>query len=144
MPVIRRGFTLVELLVVITIIAVLMGLLLPAIQGAREGSRRTVCQNNLYQLAFAAIRHNEQNGFLPGWRNSGPATSGSSGWPIMLMPFIERNDVYRTVGTNGTTSIPVYIATFVCPSSPPDSQTGATIAYVGNRGGISSAGGSTE
>jgi prepilin-type N-terminal cleavage/methylation domain-containing protein/prepilin-type processing-associated H-X9-DG protein len=129
----RRGFTLVELLVVITIIAVLMGLLLPAVQAAREAGRRTVCQNNQYQIAFAAIRHSEQNGFLPGWRNivqlSG-ATAPHS-WPVMITPFIEKTDIWKNVSA---TAPPVFVTTFVCPSSPPDSQTGPTLAYAGNCG----------
>lgn len=138
-----RGFTLVELLVVITIIAVLMGLLLPAVQAAREGGRRTVCQNNLYQLSFAAVRHEGQFGFMPGWRNPGPATSGSSSWPVMILPFIERNDIYRTIASS-TNSVPpagtgVFVTTFVCPSSPPDSQTQPWLAYAGNTGSFANA-----
>lgn len=137
MPSVRRGFTLVELLVVITIIAVLMGLLLPAVQAAREGGRRTVCQNNLYQMAFAATRFNDQNGYVPGWRNVGPATGGVASWPIMLLPFMERTDVYRTVTASGTAPNSVFITTYVCPSSPPDTQTGPTLAYAGNCGSAS-------
>jgi prepilin-type processing-associated H-X9-DG protein len=129
----------VELLVVITIIAVLMGLLLPAVQAAREASRRTVCQNNQYQLAFAAIRHSEQNGFIPGWRNEVRLTTSGTqhSWPVMLTPFIERSDIWKqyTTGVTGT----VFVTTFVCPSSPPDSQTGPTLAYAGNSGGGSNA-----
>ena len=134
MPSVRRGFTLVELLVVITIIAVLMGLLLPAVQAAREGGRRTVCQNNLYQMAFAATRHSDQNGFIPGWRNSVAATGTtfSLSWPVVIMPFMERNDIWKSIG-NGTVPT-VFVTTFTCPSSPPDSQTGPTLAYAGNAG----------
>lgn len=135
-----RGFTLVELLVVITIIAVLMGLLLPAVQAAREASRRTVCQNNQYQMAFAAIRHSEQNGFIPGWRNDVrlPTSVTQHSWPVMLTPFMERSDIWKQVTSTGVAPT-VFVATFVCPSSPPDSQTGATLAYAGNSGGGSNA-----
>ena len=63
----RNAFTLVELLVVMTIIGMLMALLLPAVQSAREAGRRTACTNNLFQLALAAIRSDEQAGFIPGW-----------------------------------------------------------------------------
>jgi prepilin-type N-terminal cleavage/methylation domain-containing protein/prepilin-type processing-associated H-X9-DG protein len=133
----RAGFTLVELLVVITIIAVLMGLLLPALNGVRESGRQTVCRNNQYQLAFAAIRHAEQNGFVPGFRNEVRLTTGGTAfhsWPVMLTPFIERTDIWREVSA-GTVPT-VFVSTFVCPSSPPDSQTGPTLAYAGNCGDV--------
>ncbi len=119
----------------ITIIAVLMGLLLPAVQAVREGGRRTVCQNNQYQLAMAAIRHSEQNNFIPGWRNI--VTTSAQSWPVMIMPFIERSDIWRSVLSGTVPS--VFVASFVCPSSPPDSQTGPTLAYAGNCGSLSNA-----
>ena len=144
MPAGRRGFTLVELLVVITIIAVLMGLLLPAVQAAREGGRRTVCQNNLYQMAFAATRYNEQNGFIPGWRNQVALGSGTSffSWPVVITPFMERSDIWKSIGSG---TVPAaFVTTFTCPSSPPDSQTGPTLAYAGNAGSACNGNGSTN
>ena len=143
-----HGFTLVELLVVIAIIGVLMGLLLPAVQSAREAGRRVTCANNQYQMAFASIRHNETNGFLPGWRNRSPnpadtitnpgppvtyTYNNTPSWPVMILPFMERNDIYKSWSL-GNTSSPPYVSFFVCPSSPPDSATSPILAYAGNAG----------
>ena len=133
----RRAFTLVELLVVIAIIGVLMGLLLPAVQSAREAGRRATCQNNLYQMALAGIRFNDTNGFVPGWKNLVPGTSITTSWPVMILPFMERNDIYRAIssGSAGTLSaITAYIPGFVCPSTPPDTMTSAWMSYSGNCG----------
>ena len=129
-----RGFTLVELLVVIAIIGVLVGLVLPAVQGAREAGRRTSCQNNVYQMSFAAIRHSDQIGFIPGWRNAVQATGTtfSLSWPVVILPFMERTDIWKAIGAGSLPS--VYVTSFVCPSSPPDAMTGPTLAYAGNAG----------
>jgi prepilin-type N-terminal cleavage/methylation domain-containing protein/prepilin-type processing-associated H-X9-DG protein len=149
----RRGFTLVELLVVISIIATLIGLLLPAVQSAREAGRRNTCQNNLGQLMKAAMQYDSQKQALPGWRNKhpNPAISGTSvitghsvGWPIALMPNLERSDVYRSwetaLLTTGTVGNDPYFSIFVCPTSPPDSTTDPVISYAGNVGSTSLAG----
>lgn len=129
-----------------TIIGMLMALLLPAVQNAREAGRRTACTNNLFQLALAAIRSDEQAGFIPGWRNRSPrsgdtVTNQSTGavtynnpvsWPVVLLPFMERNDVYNT-WSQGAPQTP-YISFYVCPSSPPDALTQPTLSYAGNCG----------
>jgi prepilin-type N-terminal cleavage/methylation domain-containing protein/prepilin-type processing-associated H-X9-DG protein len=132
----RSAFTLVELLVVMTIIGMLMALLLPAVQGAREAGRRTACTNNLFQLALAAIRTEEQSGFIPGWRNRGPGNPPQAvSWPVVLLPNMERNDIYNA-WSNPTKP---YVAFFVCPSSPPDALTQPTLSYAGNCGSGSNA-----
>ena len=130
----NTGFTLVELLVVIAIIGVLMGLLLPAVQSAREAGRRVTCTNNQYQMAFAATRFDESNGFIPGRRNALVTTSGTifPSWPVMLLPFMERSDIHKA-WVAGTFSAP-YVSVFACPSSPPDSMTNPSLAYAGNCG----------
>jgi len=137
---IRSGFTLVELLVVISIIAVLMGLLLPAVQSAREAGRRATCVNNQKNIALACMRYDDTNGFLPGWRNRFLLNSGTNfpSWPVMILPFMERNDIYRSWAAAALTT-PPYLSFYVCPSSPPDSFTGPTLAYAGNCGSASNA-----
>jgi prepilin-type N-terminal cleavage/methylation domain-containing protein len=135
----RRGFTLVELLVVMTIIGMLMALLLPAVQNAREAGRRTACTNSLFQLAMAATRFGEQSGFIPGWRNRSPRPGDTVGtntvsWPIPLLPFMERTDIHKTWVAGSPPNPSPYIAFFVCPSSPPDALTQPTLSYAGNCG----------
>ena len=136
---VRRGFTLVELLVVIAIIGLLMGLLLPAVQNAREAARRLACSNNLYQLAFASTRHSESNGFIPGWRNKAAGNGITFGWPVSLLPFVERRDLATAITGTTTSSAYVdavksYVSLFVCPSSPPGNQSDAWLSYGGNAG----------
>ena len=136
----QHGFTLVELLVVIAIIGTLMGLLLPAVQSAREAGRRNTCMNNLSQLGKAVLQHDAQKQLIPGWKNSSPnsaATANTPSWPVMILPFLERRDVYKLYETNaspttatGSTSISVYN----CPTAPSDSSTIPNLAYVGNIG----------
>jgi prepilin-type N-terminal cleavage/methylation domain-containing protein/prepilin-type processing-associated H-X9-DG protein len=139
-PAIRRAFTLVELLVVIAIIGVLIGLLLPAVNAARESSRRTHCTNNVYQMAMATLKHNDSNGFIPGWRNALVATSTTlyPSWPVSLLPFMDRTDI-TTAWANGTPGVAPFIGFFSCPSSPPDSTSAPTIAYAGNCGAATNA-----
>jgi prepilin-type N-terminal cleavage/methylation domain-containing protein len=97
------GFTLVELLVVITIIGILIALLLPAVQAARESARRLTCKNNLKQLGLAAQQHIEKHGIFPtggwGWFWVGDPDRGfdkrqPGGWVYNLLPFIEQRAVY--------------------------------------------------
>ena len=131
-----RGFTLVELLVVIAIIGILMGLLLPAVQNAREAGRRTTCFNNLYQMAFAATRHSDTNGFIPGWRNAASTSGQFYGWPVLLLPFLERRDLSTalTAVAPSVSAKTSYLNIYLCPTSPPESQVDAWLSYAGNAG----------
>jgi prepilin-type N-terminal cleavage/methylation domain-containing protein/prepilin-type processing-associated H-X9-DG protein len=97
-PSVRRGFTLVELLVVISIIGVLMGLLLPAVNAARESGRKTQCLNNLRQLGIASLTHLEKNRRFPsggwgplwvGWADGGNSTKQPGGWFYNLLPYLD-------------------------------------------------------
>ena len=94
-----RAFTLVELLVVIVIISMLVGLLMPAIQYAREAARRAECSNNQHQLALAIQQFDTAKKRLPGYLNQ---IKGSSmprvGWAPMLLPYLGRNDLWADPG----------------------------------------------
>ena len=134
----RRGFTLVELLVVIAIIGTLMGLLLPAVQSAREAGRRNSCMNNVKQLAYATLQHETKAQALPGWRNPHPGGAGSVTWTVPLLPALERSDVYRVLEQTTTATFPtqtaVAINIFKCPSSPSGDPNAPLVHYAGNIG----------
>ena len=124
----RIGFTLVELLVVIAIIAMLVTLLLPAVQAAREAARRTQCINNLKQVGLGIMNHESTHGMFPGGGDTpwptladnvrdgvhyGPEKHGFS-WAFQILPYLEENSVknLNTEAQITQTSIPMY----VCPS----------------------------
>ncbi|HEY2892926.1 MAG TPA: DUF1559 domain-containing protein [Pirellulales bacterium] len=101
----RRGFTLVELLVVIAIIGTLVALLLPAVQQAREASRRMSCSNNLHNLALAMQNYHDGMGSFPsGWVVSKDNTGtrvpslGAWGWGALLLPQLDQENLHETLG----------------------------------------------
>jgi len=134
----RKGFTLVELLVVITIIGMLMALLLPAVQSARESGRRASCQNNQKQISLALLLYEGDHGQFPGYRNRISLPNASSyligSWVVPILPSLERADVYRKWQEGTATA--VYLKVFVCPSDPPDAITSTStyLSYVVNCG----------
>src|ERR1700694_145675 len=96
----RRGLTLIELLVVIAIIAVLIGLLVPAVQKGREAANRMSCQNNLKQLALAAHHHHDAKrqfptGVHPVVRTTDGRYATGTSWEIELFPYLEQETLQR-------------------------------------------------
>jgi prepilin-type N-terminal cleavage/methylation domain-containing protein len=88
----RRGFTLIELLVVIAIIALLMGLLLPAVQKTREAANKISCANNLHQIALAMHHYELDFKCLP--PAVAPCTQGPT-WAVLILPYMEQDNLYR-------------------------------------------------
>jgi prepilin-type N-terminal cleavage/methylation domain-containing protein/prepilin-type processing-associated H-X9-DG protein len=132
----RSGFTLVELLVVMAIIATLMALLLPAVQNAREASRRASCRNNLHQIGIAIHNyHDTHSCFPPG--SGGTSGSGTNGNALsgfaMLLPHLEKNLIWERIrntpgqgGDPSTIRINGEIDVYLCPSGLPDDKVNGT------------------
>ena len=128
----HRGFTLIELLVVIAIIAILIGLLLPAVQKVREAAARSTCQNNLKQMAIANMNYESANGtFLPGVGKNGCCWGT---WMIPILPYMEQDNMFRgytnfggldysggryNLLSNVVNTTGFRVKSFTCPSDEP-------------------------
>lgn len=142
---VRRGFTLVELLAVMVIIAILMGLLLPAIQSSRESARALTCRNRLAQIGIALHNYQSAHRVLPpGTQNaSGPIKSNDSsgyhmGWMTQILPYLEQQSAYHRIDFTRSVHDPAnatirnyWISEFACPSAPLASGLAGLTSYFG-------------
>jgi prepilin-type N-terminal cleavage/methylation domain-containing protein len=117
----ERGFTLIELLVVIAIIAILIGLLLPAVQRVREAANRAKCLNNLKQIALACHTYENALGSFPPSRLAGESQS----WAWIILPQLEQDNLYRKWNPNAplydipnatTLALQTPVPLYFCPS----------------------------
>ena len=98
----RRGFTLIELLVSIAIIAVLIALLLPAVQQAREAARRTQCKNNLKQIGLAMHNYHDTHNGFPNGNIASSARGWGMSWYMRILPYVDQAPVYNKLNFSGT------------------------------------------
>src|SRR5262245_56051422 len=124
------GFTLIELLVVIAIIAILIGLLLSAVQKTREAANRTDCQNRLKQMTLACTMYADSNTYYPRLNSAAPVASAN--WMVLILPYMELQSMQTLWSTSGTGGASIgtgvwrttagVVPQFLCPSDPRGQQ----------------------
>lgn len=151
----RAAFTLVELLVVIAIIGILVALLLPAVQSAREAARRMQCSNNLKQLGLALHNYHAAHRCFPFGNGGTRAAGGSPAYSAvsLMLPFMEQTPLYDSIDFSrpltdsiNTAARLTEVPGFLCPSDRenPQPQSGGAINYMGNKGNLHLWGGSNQ
>jgi prepilin-type N-terminal cleavage/methylation domain-containing protein/prepilin-type processing-associated H-X9-DG protein len=152
----KRGFTIVELLVVITIIGILMAMLFPALNTARNVARRSQCTNRQRQLGQGMLTYalTSSSNRFPGWKQnitpdpkSGSTTPFEANWVIRILPQIEANSIFTFISKNpaALTADPLdtntpqnnrlpRLDTVICPANPPVSRLAPVLSYVANTG----------
>jgi len=128
----RAGFTLVELLVVITIIGILMGLILPAIGAAREAANALQCKNNLKQIGLAAVGYESNGKGFPRYVNK--LGNRMVSWQVMLVPNLGRAEIYDQYKMRNVVPARPFLKLFNCPSDPPELSDEPSNSYVINAG----------
>ena len=149
----RNGFTLVELLVVIAIISILIALLLPAVQSAREAARRTQCGNNLMEIGVALGNYESTHRvYPPGVVNpAGPVVTWPDGyhhnWITQILPFLQQTNAFHRINfdygvydVENSTIRSVSIGALMCPSDPGPPRSGSSVVHWGGMYGVLNSG----